>query len=174
MKIHEYQAKDILRAHGVVVPEGRVAFSEEEARTIAKELGTMPVVVKAQIHAGALKSAISAHSGAIQTLARVNPVTFLDTGEEVRRDKNALVLVRKDAEVVIPMASMVDLEEERARLDNEIEQIQAEVAQLESRLSNQAFLSKAPPAVIEKERTRLAERRDRLERLKQQLATLQA
>jgi succinyl-CoA synthetase beta subunit len=51
MKIHEYQAKEILQQNGVPVPEGGVAFSPEEARTIAKKLGST-VVVKAQIHAG--------------------------------------------------------------------------------------------------------------------------
>jgi succinyl-CoA synthetase beta subunit len=51
MKIHEYQAKEILKENGVPVPRGGVAFSPEEARTIAKDLGST-VVVKAQIHAG--------------------------------------------------------------------------------------------------------------------------
>ena len=51
MKIHEYQGKEILRKYGVPTPEGRVAFSVEEAVKAAKELG-LPVVVKAQIHAG--------------------------------------------------------------------------------------------------------------------------
>ena len=51
MKIHEYQAKEILEQNGVPVPEGSVAFSPEEAKEIAKRLGST-VVVKAQIHAG--------------------------------------------------------------------------------------------------------------------------
>ena len=52
MKIHEYQGKAILRQHQVPVPNGRVVFSAEEARTAAQELGGGTVVVKAQIHAG--------------------------------------------------------------------------------------------------------------------------
>ncbi|HKJ66787.1 MAG TPA: ADP-forming succinate--CoA ligase subunit beta [bacterium] len=52
MKIHEYQAKEILRRYDVAVPEGQVAASPEEARTIAENLGGDTVVVKAQIHAG--------------------------------------------------------------------------------------------------------------------------
>jgi succinyl-CoA synthetase beta subunit len=52
MKIHEYQAKEILRKYNVPVPRGHVAFSVDEAVTIAKDLGTDVVVVKAQIHAG--------------------------------------------------------------------------------------------------------------------------
>ncbi|NGQ93993.1 ADP-forming succinate--CoA ligase subunit beta [Brevibacillus sp. SYP-B805] len=52
MNIHEYQGKEILKQYGVKVPEGRVAFTVEEAVAAAKELGTSVVVVKAQIHAG--------------------------------------------------------------------------------------------------------------------------
>ncbi len=52
MNIHEYQGKELLRKYGVSVPNGRVAFSVDEAVEAAKELGTEVVVVKAQIHAG--------------------------------------------------------------------------------------------------------------------------
>lgn len=55
MKIHEYQAKAILKKYGVSVPRGSMATSQEEAESIAKELldsGSGGVVVKAQIHAG--------------------------------------------------------------------------------------------------------------------------
>jgi len=52
MNIHEYQGKEILKQYGVKVPEGRVAFTVDEAVAAAKELGTPVVVVKAQIHAG--------------------------------------------------------------------------------------------------------------------------
>ena len=55
MKIHEYQAKDILRKYGVPVPEGEMATTLEEADKAAKSLfgkGNKAVVVKAQIHAG--------------------------------------------------------------------------------------------------------------------------
>jgi succinyl-CoA synthetase beta subunit len=55
MKIHEYQAKGILRKYGVAVPRGIMALTREEAETAAKELldsGATGVVVKAQIHAG--------------------------------------------------------------------------------------------------------------------------
>jgi succinyl-CoA synthetase beta subunit len=51
MKVHEYQAKQILAGHGVAIPRGRLATTPDEARRIAEELGG-PVVVKAQVHAG--------------------------------------------------------------------------------------------------------------------------
>src|ERR1700674_4845760 len=55
MKIHEYQAKAILKKYGVSVPRGAMAATRDEAKTIAKNLfddGATGVVVKAQIHAG--------------------------------------------------------------------------------------------------------------------------
>src|SRR5438309_6078910 len=52
MKIHEYQGKELLKKFGVPVPRGTIARTADEAFQAANELGTTPVVVKAQIHAG--------------------------------------------------------------------------------------------------------------------------
>jgi succinyl-CoA synthetase beta subunit len=52
MKIHEFQAKELFKKYGVPIPRGKAAFSVDEAKAIAAELGVFPVVVKAQIHAG--------------------------------------------------------------------------------------------------------------------------
>jgi succinyl-CoA synthetase beta subunit len=51
MKIHEYQAKDILARYGIPIQAGRVAYTPEEAEAIARELGG-PVVIKAQVYVG--------------------------------------------------------------------------------------------------------------------------
>ena len=52
MKIHEYQAKQILARHGVAVPQGHRVTTAEEAATAAEKLGGPVVVVKSQVHAG--------------------------------------------------------------------------------------------------------------------------
>jgi len=52
MNIHEYQGKEVLRKYGVAVPNGKVAFTVDEAVEAAKQLSTAVCVVKAQIHAG--------------------------------------------------------------------------------------------------------------------------
>jgi succinyl-CoA synthetase beta subunit len=52
MKIHEYQAKELFQKYHVPVPRGKVSFSVEEAKETAAQLATLPVVIKAQIHAG--------------------------------------------------------------------------------------------------------------------------
>jgi valyl-tRNA synthetase len=124
--------------------------------------------IEAQVYAGELKPAVTAYSEVIQILARARPVTFPDSREALKRE-NAVALVLKESEVVIPMASMVDLEAERNRRQKEIEETQAEVARLEARLKDKAFLSKAPAAVVDKERQRLATIKDKQKRLKQGL-----
>jgi acyl-CoA synthetase (NDP forming) len=52
MKIHEYQAKEILKTYGVPVPKGGVTGTPEKARRIAEGIGEKSIVVKAQMHAG--------------------------------------------------------------------------------------------------------------------------
>jgi succinyl-CoA synthetase beta subunit len=52
MKLHEHQAKEILKKYNLPVPEGKVAFSLQEAKQVAEELGEFPLVVKAQVHCG--------------------------------------------------------------------------------------------------------------------------
>jgi succinyl-CoA synthetase beta subunit len=52
MNIHEYQGKEVLAKYGVSVPQGKVAFTADEAVAIAEELGGPVYVVKSQIHAG--------------------------------------------------------------------------------------------------------------------------
>ena len=52
MNIHEYQAKELFRRFDIPIPRGRVALNVDEAKEIAEELAVLPVVVKAQVHAG--------------------------------------------------------------------------------------------------------------------------
>jgi succinyl-CoA synthetase beta subunit len=98
MKIHEYQAKELLSRYGVAVPRGLVARSPEEAYHAAKELGTDVVVVKAQIHAGGrgkgggvklAKSAEEARELASKILG-MNLVTH-QTGPEGREVRTLLI-----------------------------------------------------------------------------------
>jgi succinyl-CoA synthetase beta subunit len=97
MKIHEYQAKQILAQYGVPVPRGRMAPAVEEARAIAEELGGR-VVVKAQIHAGGrgkgggVKLAANAEEAA-EAASRILGMTLVthQTGPEGRLVRRLLV-----------------------------------------------------------------------------------
>ncbi|MCP4647205.1 MAG: succinate--CoA ligase subunit beta, partial [bacterium] len=52
MNIHEYQSKELFKKYNIPIPEGGIAFSPDEANAVAGKIGSFPVVVKAQIHAG--------------------------------------------------------------------------------------------------------------------------
>jgi succinyl-CoA synthetase beta subunit len=52
MKIHEYQAKEILKNYNIPIPKGGMAETPEETRRIAEEIAGKTIVIKAQIHAG--------------------------------------------------------------------------------------------------------------------------
>ena len=125
--------------------------------------------IEAQVFADTLTAAITPYTEAMQSLARVRPLTFLDERKEASLNDNTVVLVLEKAEVVIPMASMIDLEAEKQRIQKEIEQIHAEIDRLNIRLNDQAFVTRAPAAVVEKERQKLDALTDKLERLKQQI-----
>jgi valyl-tRNA synthetase len=125
--------------------------------------------VEAEILADNQASAIADYAAVIETLARAKPITFLAQRREEMTDEKALAMVLEEAEVFIPMASVVDLDVERKRLQKETDQVQAEVSRLEARLRDESFLTKAPVAVVDKERLKLNALTEKLERLKRQL-----
>jgi len=128
--------------------------------------------IEARVYADKLQSAIAAQSEAIETLAKARPLAVLSRNQRQAKEEKALVLVLKEAEVVLPWAGMVDTATERRRLEGEISTIGKEIDRLEQRLKDSAFVSKAPAAVVEKEKGKLQGYKDKLLRLKQELAQL--
>jgi valyl-tRNA synthetase len=112
------------------------------------------------------------HASAISVLARVNPLTIAGKQKSTNTEK-AKVLVLRDVEVILPLSGMVDKEAEYKRLQKEIETTANYLKNTEAKLQNQGFLSKAPPQVVEMEQKKLAEHKDKLERLKKQLGELE-
>lgn len=86
--------------------------------------------------------------------------------------KQALSLVTNGATVYLPLAEMLDLEVERARLSREIETTGKEIEKAERTLSNANFVERAPAEVVSKERERLAANKERLVRLEERLKDL--
>ena len=99
-------------------------------------------------------------------------MTFVSQRLGEKTIEKALVMVLTDADVVIPMASMFDIEAEKKRLQKEIEGCEGEIARLKARLSDNNFTTRAPVEVVDKERDKLTTLTDKLERLKQQLNKL--
>jgi succinyl-CoA synthetase beta subunit len=98
MKIHEYQAKQILATYGVPVPAGEAVMSPSEAKSVAERLGGGTVVVKAQIHAGGRGKGggvkLAANPGEADTLAnQIHGMTLVthQTGPEGRKVSRLLI-----------------------------------------------------------------------------------
>jgi len=126
--------------------------------------------IEAHVYTDDIRLAIAAQSEAIEVLAKARPLKILSRSQRKVHDEKALVLVLKEAEVVLPWAGMVDVVIEKQRLEKEIAAIQSETNRLENRLNDKLFVSRAPSAVVEKERGKLEAVKDKLQRLQQELS----
>ncbi len=135
MKIHEYQAKELFRQYTVPVPDGNVAFSVDEAKDIASNLGGFPVVVKAQIHAGGRGKGggvkLAGSMEEVQTIAdeilgmtlvthqtgpegKLVKKLLVEAGQQIKKELYLSLLVDRATASVVIMASQdggMDIEE---------------------------------------------------------------
>ena len=128
--------------------------------------------IEARVYEDELKPDIASQSEAIETLAKARPLAVISRKQRRAKEEKDLVLVLKQAEVVLPWAGMVDVAAEKQRLEGEIGALEKEIDRLEQRLKDKAFLSKAPAAVVDKERSKLQGFKDKLLRLRQELTQL--
>lgn len=105
----------------------------------------------------------------LKKLAKLESITVLADGAEAPLSATALV---GEMEVLVPMAGLIDKGAELARLDKEILRLQGEVQRVGGKLSNAAFVDKAPAEVIDKERAKLAEAEQALGKLAEQHARI--
>ena len=121
---------------------------------------------------GAGSPALEAEASLIRALARVEPLRFVDGGEQLPSSGAATAVVGS-AVMAIPLEGLVDIDAERVRLTGELADAEQALARLDARLSDAQFLEKAPEEVVERERDRqraTEERKARLEELLAQLA----
>ncbi|GLR11088.1 valine--tRNA ligase [Mixta theicola] len=97
---------------------------------------------------------VSENRNFLQAMARLSDITVLAQGEKGPLSVTKLV---DGAELLIPMAGLVDKEAELDRLAKELAKLEAEMEKIDSRLSNESFVARAPEAVVAKERDRMAE-----------------
>ncbi|MBN1375316.1 MAG: valine--tRNA ligase, partial [Dehalococcoidia bacterium] len=128
--------------------------------------------VESFVYTDSLLPDIKVRSGIIETLAKTRPLTVLSRDKRPSQADKAMVSVLKDADVVIPLAGMVDINAEKARMSKEMEVLQREISRLTQRLGDGQFTSKAPAAVIEKEKNRLEEYQNKCTRMKTELEQL--
>jgi valyl-tRNA synthetase len=73
---------------------------------------------------------------------------------------------------MVPLAGLIDVAAEQARINKEVERIRGEIERIDNKLSNESFVAKAPAEVVEKERARAAEFNATLGTLSEQMAQL--
>jgi len=107
----------------------------------------------------------------LQKLGRLESITWLNSDETAPESAMALV---GDMKILIPMAGLIDKEAELARLEKEIQKIHNDLPRVEGKLNNPAFVDKAPPEVIDKEKAKLADLRSMLNNLEEQQRKIRA
>jgi len=141
-------------------------------RNIRAEYGVEPARhVEAYVIADGARPSLEASQALIVALARVRPLHIVSRAGDAPQE-GVVTAVLKDSQVVLPMGGMFDLEAERQRLQKQITAAEAEVERLQDKLANREFLAKAPAAVVEREREKLAAAEARLEGLRQRLREL--
>lgn len=106
----------------------------------------------------------------IMTLAGLETLEITGLGEKPAKSIGAIV---RGIGVFLPLAGMVDLEEERNRIARDLAQAEKELQRAQSKLANEGFVSKAPEEVVAKEREKEANLRATVERLQKLLAEMQ-
>jgi valyl-tRNA synthetase len=107
----------------------------------------------------------------LQKLGRLESIKWLNPDDVPPESAMALI---GEMKILIPMAGLIDREAELARLEKEIQKIKNELPRIEGKLSNAAFADKAPPEVIQKEKTKLADLRSSLDNLEHQKTKISA
>ncbi|MEO8460237.1 MAG: valine--tRNA ligase, partial [Dokdonella sp.] len=105
----------------------------------------------------------------ITFLARVESQRWLDAGEV---EPPAAAAIVGELRVMIPLAGLIDLDAEKARLAKEIKRIEGEIAKCHGKLGNANFVANAPPEVVEQERQRIADFESMLDGLRGQAGRL--
>lgn len=143
-----------------------------QLRTIRAELNVPPKKSMQLLVEGALdeqKQLLVACTKYLQHLAKVETLKYIADGDEIPASSS---VVLNNLTLYVPIADLIDVEAEKARLNKHIEKSNAELAKLKVKLSNANFTDKAPAAVVEKERAKLTALEAEVETLKAQLQKL--
>jgi valyl-tRNA synthetase len=147
---------DIVRA----IRNARTGFNVEPGKRI-------PAVISAGRAAALLES----QRETIASLARLDPAEFkIET--RAAKPVQALALVVGKIEIYLPLAGMIDIEKEKARLAGEITKVRADITRAENLLAGE-FAKRAPKEVVQKQRDALAANQERAAKLDAQLASLE-
>ena len=141
-------------------------------RTVRNEMNTplsKPINIIAKVSDAAHYAILKENESYIARFS--NPEEFV-YGEDVEAPSDAVTSVITGAEIYLPLAGLINIEDEIARLEKEAEKLQQEVDRVEKKLSNEKFVAKAPEAVVEAERAKGADYQAQREAVLERIATL--
>ena len=141
-------------------------------RTVRNEMNTplsKPINIIAKVSDAAHYAILKKNESYIARFS--NPEEFV-YGEDVEAPSDAVTSVITGAEIYLPLAGLINIEDEIARLEKEAEKLQQEVDRVEKKLSNEKFVAKAPAAVVEAERAKGADYQAQREAVLERIATL--
>ena len=141
-------------------------------RTVRNEMNTplsKPINIIAKVSDAAHYAILKENESYIARFS--NPEEFV-YGEDVEAPSDAVTSVITGAEIYLPLAGLINIEDEIARLEKEAEKLQQEVDRVEKKLSNEKFVAKAPVAVVEAERAKGADYQAQREAVLERIATL--
>jgi valyl-tRNA synthetase len=117
----------------------------------------------------AARRAMAAEEGTIRRLARASALT---TGGDGQAQGAAHAVLQDGTTVTVPLGDLIDIEQECARLGAELERLTRLIANQETKLANQQFTSRAPEAIVAKEREKLGSWREQADTLRRKRAQL--
>ena len=141
-------------------------------RTVRNEMNTplsKPINIIAKVSDAAHYAILKENESYIARFS--NPEEFV-YGEDVEAPSDAVTSIITGAEIYLPLAGLINIEDEIARLEKEAEKLQQEVDRVEKKLSNEKFVAKAPAAVVEAERAKGADYQAQREAVLERIATL--
>jgi valyl-tRNA synthetase len=127
--------------------------------------------IPATVVGGQRTAVLQRQSTTIASLARLDPQKLTILEDLVEKPEGTIALVVGPVEAYLPLADMVDPEEQRSRLENELAESTGQIQRLETLLAG-PFSEKAPSEVVEKERQKLAEYIDKADKIKSQLENI--
>lgn len=164
-------------SHGRKDPEAERTMSLlmdiiTEIRTLRSEKQVAPGRrITAIFQAGdELLELLRANDGYLRRLAGLETIELQNEGEKPQRSISS---VAAGVEIYLPLADLVDLEQELKRLRSELEQAEGELARAQGKLANAGFVSKAPEAVVNKEREKAAALADTAAKLRDLIQEMQ-
>ena len=113
---------------------------------------------------------LAAYGELISWLARLDGMEAVDEGTPP--PSGSIQIVHREATVALPVGDVIDIAQEKARLEKEIAKEQGEAGKIEKKLSNEGFLAKAPEAVVDENKERLAVHEGRVAQLRAALERL--